>query len=491
MKRLQHFLAITLVLQSILQTATLLGISSNPMERTEQAGLTLEDPDLVVETVVTGLSRPTTMAFLTSEDLIVLQKNNGQVRRVQNGILQAAPALDVNVNYRSERGLLGVALAPMFSINSYVYLYYTESSTGKDTNNQNDAFGNRVYRYTWDGEAFIDPNLILDLPFTPGPNHDGGIILVGPDDMLYVMIGDLNRNGQLQNFVDGTSPDDTSVIFRLNPDGSAPSDNPFYNMQDPTDPINYYFAYGVRNSFGMAFDPVTTYLWDTENGPADYDEINIVPPGFNSGWESIMGPDNRDSQDAPEDLFNLPGSMYRDPEFSWGWDAVGVTSLGFQTSSKLGEQYLNDMFVGDTNEGYLYHFELNEQRNGLQFTVSGLATDLVADSEQELEEVIFGQGFGTITDIETGPDGWLYICSYSQGVIYRIKSIFETTVLTTTSTVTMANTTITTQITITTITLPEIYLFLNIFWKLLVIWGVLTVIVIIRRSQMKKIRKEK
>ncbi|MFX0201867.1 MAG: hypothetical protein ACFFCW_37635, partial [Candidatus Hodarchaeota archaeon] len=90
MKRLQHFLAITLVLQSILQTATLLGISSNPMERTEQAGLTLEDPDLVVETVVTGLSRPTTMAFLTPDDLIVLQKNNGQVRRVQNGILQAA-----------------------------------------------------------------------------------------------------------------------------------------------------------------------------------------------------------------------------------------------------------------------------------------------------------------------------------------------------------------------------------------------------------------
>jgi len=199
-----------------------------------------------------------------------------------------------------------------------------------------------------------------------------------------------------------------------------------------------------------------------------------------------MGPDNRDSQDAPEDLFNLPGSMYRDPKFSWGWDAVGVTSLGFQTSSKLGEQYLHDMFVGDTNEGYLYHFELNEQRDGLQFTTSGLATDLVADSEQELEEVIFGQGFGTITDIETGPDGWLYICLYSQGAIYRIRSIFETTVLTTTSTVTMANTTITTQITITTIILPEIYLFLNRFWTLLVIWGVLIVIVIINRSQMKK-----
>lgn len=413
MKILQHFLAITLLLLSIIQTATLLGISSTPVERPEQVWPTLEDPDLVVETVVTGLSRPTTMAFLKSVDLIVLQKNNGQVRRVQNGTLQAAPALDVNVNYRSERGLLGVALAPMVSTNPYVYLYYTESSTGKDTNNQNAVLGNRVYRYTWDGKALIDPTLILDLPFAPGPNHDGGIILVGPDNKLYVVIGDLNRNGQLQNFADGASPDDTSVIFRLNPDGSAPTDNPFFNKQDPTDPNNRYFAYGVRNSYGMAFDPVTGYLWDTENGPADYDEINIVPPGFNSGWEPIMGPDDRDSQDAREDLFNLPGSVYRDPEFSWGWDAVGVTSLGFQTSPKLGEQYLHDIFVGDTNEGYLYHFELNEQRDGLQFVTSGLATDLVADSNQELEEVIFGQGFGTVTDIETGPDGWLYVCSYS------------------------------------------------------------------------------
>ncbi|MFX0212212.1 MAG: PQQ-dependent sugar dehydrogenase [Candidatus Hodarchaeota archaeon] len=486
MKRLQHFLAISIMLLSLLQTATLLGISSTPMERTEQTGPTLEDPDLVVETVVTGLSQPTTMAFLTPDDLIILQKNNGQVRRVHNGIIQAAPALDVHVNNRSERGLLGVALAPMFSTNSYVYLYYTESSTGKDTNNQDEAFGNRVYRYTWDGEALIDPNLIFDLPFAPGPNHDGGIILFGPDDMLYVVIGDLNRNGQLQNFVDGTSPDDTSVILRLNPDGSAPPDNPFFNMQDPTDPINRYFAYGIRNSFGMAFDPVTGYLWDTENGPANYDEINIVPPGFNSGWEAIMGPDNRDSQDASKDLFNLPESVYRDPEFSWGWDAVGVTSLEFQTSPKLGKQYLHDMFVGDTNEGYLYHFELNEQRDGLQFTTPGLTTDLVADNKQELEEIIFGQGFGTITDIETGPDGWLYICSYSQGAIYRVRSAFETTVLTTTTIVTMTNTTITTQITITTIILPEISLFLNRFWTLLVIWGVLIVIVIIRRSQMKK-----
>lgn len=474
------------MLLSILQTANLLRISSTPMERTDQTGPTLKDPDLVVETVVTGLSHPTTMAFLTPDDLIVLQKNNGQVRRVQNGILQAAPVLDVNVNYRSERGLLGVALTPMFSTNTYVYLYYTESSTGKDTNNENDVLGNRVYQYTWDGEVLIDPNLILDLPFAPGPNHDGGIILIGPDGMLYVVIGDLNRNGQLQNFEDGTSPDDTSVIFRLYPDGSTPTDNPFFNMQDLTDPINRYFAYGVRNSFGMAFDPVTAYLWDTENGPADYDEINIVPPGFNSGWESIMGPDNRDSKDAPADLFNLPGSVYRDPKFSWGWDAVGVTSLGFQTSSKLGEQYLHDMFVGDTNEGYLYHFELNEQRDGLQFATPGLTADLVADSEQELQEVIFGQGFGTITDIKTGPDGWLYICSYSHGAIYRVRSIFETTVLTTTTIVTMANTTITTQTTITTITLPEIYLFLNRFCTLLVIWSVIIFIVIIRRSQMKK-----
>ena len=107
------------------------------------------------------------------------------------------------------------------------------------------------------------------------------------------MIGDLNRRGQLQNVPTGPGPDDTSVIIRLNDDGTIPSDNPFFSLGG-----NWakYYAYGIRNSFGLAFDPVTQKLWMTENGPDTYDEVNLVDPGFNSGWVQMMGPDARSPQ---------------------------------------------------------------------------------------------------------------------------------------------------------------------------------------------------
>ena len=116
----------------------------------------------------------------------------------------------------------------------------------------------------------------------------------GPDGKPYVVIGDLNRDGQLQNFSNGPVPDDTGVILRINDDGN----------------LAKYFAYGVRNSFGLAFDPLTLGLWDTENGPGSYDEVNLVQPGFNSGWERIMGPVIRDTE-GTSDFVNFPGSPLR------------------------------------------------------------------------------------------------------------------------------------------------------------------------------------
>src|SRR3990172_3853397 len=223
---------------------------------------TVNDPNLTVVQLTSGLSSPTTMAFIGAGDILVLQKNNGQVRRVFNGVLQGSPVLDLDVSNDSERGLLGIALHPNFSANHLVYLYFTESSTdgGSPT-------FNRVVRYTWDGNNLVNQQPIINLPATPGgPSHDGGIILFGPDGKLYIVIGDLNRDGQLQNFSAGPAPDNTSVILRLNDDGSTPAGNPFSGSAG----FEKYFAYGVRNSFGMAFDPVTGVLWDTENGPEAY-----------------------------------------------------------------------------------------------------------------------------------------------------------------------------------------------------------------------------
>ena len=250
----------------------------------------INDPALQLREVVSGLNQPTAMAFIGLRDLLVLQKGDGRVRRVINGVLQPGQVLDVAVDSSSERGLLRDCHPPRFSYVTFcLSLLYGEQYRERHLDSPA-PLGNRVYRYTWNGSTLVGPQLILDLPVTPGPNHNGGTMTFGPDGKLYVVIGELNRNGQLQNFSGAAAPDNTGVVFRINDDGSAPSDNPFFNQGGN---LAKYFAYGIRNSFGLAFDSVTGKLWDTENGPASYDEINLVEPGFNSGWMRIMGTSGR------------------------------------------------------------------------------------------------------------------------------------------------------------------------------------------------------
>jgi aldose sugar dehydrogenase len=387
------------------------------------AGQTLVDPALQVELVTGGLATPTSMVFIGPDDILVLQKNDGRVRRVLNGVLLPAAVLDLPVHFSSERGLLGIALDPDFGNTRKVVLDYTESPTGADTSSAGvTPAGNRLVRYTWDGTALVDPEPLLDLPATPGPNHNGGVILFGPDDALYAVIGDLNRNGRLENFPAGAAPDDTGAILRVDRSGRTLADGPFFDPAVPDAPLGHLFAYGVRNSFGLAFDPLTGRLWDTENGPTSYDEVNRVVPGMNSGWEQIMGPDDRDPQ-GPADLWMAPGAVYRDPEFSWV-ATVAPTSLAFADGPILGCGLMGDLLVADNNCGQLYRFRLDAARDHLVF-VSSFLQDRVADNGgatcvAEQGEILFGGGFGVVTDLEPGPDGRLYVVSLSGGAIYRI-----------------------------------------------------------------------
>jgi aldose sugar dehydrogenase len=387
-----------------------------PFFQNTHAQPSINDDTLSVEPVVEGLSSPTSMIFLGDNDILVLEKD-GQVRHVADGVLQEQPVLQIQVNAENERGLLGIATSNSSSNSdgpntSNIFLYYTEG----------DPLRNRIYKYQWNGETLTDPTLILDLPAEPGPNHDGGKIVIGPDGYLYAVIGDLNHDGQLQNFPNGLPPDETGSIFRINPeDGSAASDNPFTGSE--VDVLSKYYAYGIRNSFGLDFDPLTGNLWDTENGPGSFDEINLVRPGFNSGWQTVMGPISL-SGDTEDDLVNFPGSQYAEPKFSWA-ESVAPTDIEFFSSSNLGARYANNIFVGDITTGNLYFFELNENRDEISPDTtqqqSGLS-DFVVDNEDELSSITFGSGFGGITDIETGPDGSLYILSFYEGIIYKISS---------------------------------------------------------------------
>ena len=395
----------------------------------------LRDPNLDVQLIVDqGLLSPTSMAFIDENNILVLEKNSGNVRLVTDGVLKADPVLHLEVDNTTLtccRGLLGIETLSKNGGSPDVFLYVTEStSDGGTDDDEEQEIRNRVYRYLWDGQLLANPEMILDLPAEPGPNHPGGKLKFGLDGYLYTVIGDLNNDGMLQNFRDGPPPDASSVILKFNAtDGTGAPDNPFFNVTQygSTNQIEEYYAYGIRNSFGLAIDPVNGTLWETENGDEDYDEINVVEPGFNSGWEQLMGPIAKSDIEIGELVF-FPGSHYSDPVFSF-IPSLGLTDIEFLNSSRLGDMYKNNIFVGDINHGNLYFLELNGTRNGFKFdpiTQAGLE-DVIADGDEELNEIILGTGFNGITDIETGPDGFLYILTFDEesdgdGKIYRISS---------------------------------------------------------------------
>jgi len=310
------------------------------------------DPNLIVEEFVTGLTIPISMTFVGS-DILVLEKNSGKVRLIRDGFLENNAVLDVLVSNNGERGLLGIE-----SIGNTVYLYYTESLTMGG-----EPLGNRIYKYTWDGTNLINPIFLRELPVTPSINHNAGVLTVDLNNNVFAIIGDLNRNGVLQNFPTGP-PDDTSIILQVDPPGPN-------------------IAMGIRNSFGLTADPLFGNIWQTENGPAFFDEVNLVSVPFNSGWEVIMGPATQEQIDSLPGFGNF---VYSDPEFSWE-HPIGVTSISFVDSEHF-QSYSDNVLVGDCNNGKLWKFELSAQRDSFIFSDPNL-TDLVLDIGDDPTEIFF------------------------------------------------------------------------------------------------------
>jgi glucose/arabinose dehydrogenase len=496
----------------------------------ERASAQADAPEMLTNQLrvgawVSGLSRPIAMAFISDDEALVLEKDTGRVRRVTAGAI-GDTVLDLGVNNASERGLLGIALHPAFPVNPGVYLYWTCRTASAPTDpfspSQQECLdenmslpdtsevlevplrGHRIDRFNWDGEELVfESNLMMLRAFQndggPVPhgqgdedqpargNHDGGVLRFGPDGKLYAVIGDAGRRGQLQNLVDGpggtTREDDqfggpepdldhlTGVILRLNDDGSAPDDNPFYEAGAAMggsvgESVQRIYAYGLRNCFGMAFDPKSGDLWEQENGDDSFSEINRVEPGFNSGWTQIMGPPERIAQfkaiettvtpnppdpfastyfglqqlrwspeniaDSAEEalsrLFTLPGARFSAPELSWKFE-VAPGGIGFADGRSLGPQFDGDLFVAAARPflegGHLFRLKLTGNRRGVAVDDPRLE-DRVADNRHkweitESESLLVGRNFGVGTDIQVGPDGRLYIVSLDKGSIYAIS----------------------------------------------------------------------
>jgi glucose/arabinose dehydrogenase len=391
----------------------------------------LEDSGLRIEEVSTGLELPTTMAFIGNDDFLILEKEKGTVRRVVDSRLLQEPLLNLSVATEIDRGLLGIAALQYGEGKKYVFLYYSELNNGSSNKSGEieTEVANRLYRYEYLDGKLAHPTLLLELPATPN-RHPGGQLLIGPDRYVYLAVGDFNQNTTAQNNHTGGQPVGSSAILRLSVDGKPILKEDQMGMLGDEYPLNLYYAYGIRNSFGIDFDPLTGDLWDTENGEVVGDEINLVKPGFNSGWNKVEGvwasnasePIGRgryifDSDNG--ELVNFDGKgQYSEPELSW-FENAGLTALKFLNSSIYGEEFENDMFVGDFNNGNLYHFDLNDDRTEL--FIDGVLEDKIVQDSGEIKDNIFGQGFAGISDIEVGPDGYLYIISIGQGKVFKIS----------------------------------------------------------------------
>jgi aldose sugar dehydrogenase len=405
--------------------------------------ITLYDPKLKIELVTSALDFPTTMAFLGSNDFLILEKNTGNVKRFVNGTLLEKPLLHISSSIKDERGLLGIAISEKNKNNYYknalvgqnkdvshnVFLYYIEC---KDVV-KNIGCENRIYRYDLDNKnnVLINPKFLVGVPSFPDPSHIGGIMDIGPDENLYVTVGNFQNTiptkiykTKTQNYEDGKPVDGRAGILRLTQDGYPVLNANGTGIIGNKFPLNAYYAYGIRNSFGIDFDPVTGKLWDTENGPQFGDEINVVEPGFNSGsdrvygiWEANEFGDrlkNKNGESVtvgnnPPDLVNFGGKgHYNPPEFIWV-KTIAPTALLFLDSDKLGSGYQNDIFVGSADGGRIFNFDLNDKRDGL--VLKGNLTDKIADNKTEFADILFAEGFSIITDMKQGPDGYPYIVS--------------------------------------------------------------------------------
>jgi aldose sugar dehydrogenase len=383
----------------------------------------LRDSVLKVEPVFTGINFPTSMAFLGNDDILVLEKNEGTVRRILNGTMLEDPLLKVNVSSAGERGMLGIAIANNSNTNNtltkppYVFLYFTDGGTNKTIDNQSPLIRNKLYRYEFVEGKLVNPKLLLDLPSGHAVLHNGGVVSIGTDNNVYIIVGDmLGKNPQDSELLTGTSG-----VLRIDQDGNPVKNEEGQYVLGNTHPSNKYYSYGIRNSFGMDFDPVTGNLWDTENGPQYGDEINLVEQGSNGGWATIQGfwtgssPKQEDTifSPDPQRLVNFGGKLvYSAPELAV-YPTIGLTAISFLSTDNYGEDYKNDILVGDFHNGNLYRLELNENRKQLQ--LSGQLADKVANNLGDLKDVLLGWGFGGITDIEIGPDGNAYILSLFQG----------------------------------------------------------------------------
>lgn len=337
-------------------------------------------PDFTATPVVSGLDRPTAMAFAPDGRLFVCQQG-GALRVVKNGTLLAAPFLTVSVDSRGERGLLGVAFDPDFAANAFVYIYYTTSKS---------PIHNRISRFTAAGDvaAAGSETVLMDLDnLSSATNHNGGAIHFGKDGKLYVGVGE-NANGSNAQ----TLSNRLGKMLRINKDGGIPDDNPFYKTASGQN--RAIWAYGLRNPYTFAVQPGTGRIFINDVGQSTWEEINDGIAGSNYGWPNAEGTSSNPT--------------YRNPLYSYGHgntDTTGCAISGGAFYNPAVQQfppsYNDTYFFADLCGAWIRRF-IPATGEAVPF-----ATNLPANT----------------VDVALGPDGCLYYLARDGGVVGRIAYV--------------------------------------------------------------------
>jgi glucose/arabinose dehydrogenase len=337
-------------------------------------------PGFSVDLVATNIQGPTAFEFAPDGRLFVCQQE-GDVRIVKDGTLLSAPFVQVNTSSFdfSEAGLLGLTFDPGFSNNQFVYIYYTSLSPVPH---------NRISRFTANGDTVLpgSEQSIVELPPLLTTIHQGGGMHFGRDGKLYLGFGEsgVSANGQTLTNLYGK-------ILRFNPDGTIPSDNPFYNTAQGQN--RAIWAYGLRNPFSFSFQPGTGRMLINDVGQNTWEEINEGRSGANYGWPAAEGASGNGG--------------YDNPVFAYGHgsgNAFGCAIIGaaFYDPPRVQfpPEYRSNYFFGDFCNGWIRRLT-----NGNQ------AADFVT-------------GLDVVIDLKTGPDGALYCLSgYPSygGTIFRFR----------------------------------------------------------------------
>ena len=324
------------------------------------------------ESWITGLSAAT--AFTQTPDgRLLVSEQAGSLRVVENGILLATPMLNVMLatNIGGEQGLLGVTVHPNFASNGYVYVYYTTSETN---------IHNRVSRFTVTGNVASNEEKLVDLPEVGGSaNHNGGAIHFGIDGKLYVAVGEAGTPAN--------APDLSKVfgkLLRFNDDGTIPADNPFYNTQ--TGLARAIWAYGLRNPFTFAIQPVTGRMHINDVGQQTWEEINLGAPGANYGWPSSEGPENL-TGGITGPMFTYKHSAAVPAGSGPGGFFMGYCIAGgafYPDSGPFPVGYRNSYYFADYVGQFIGRFDWSNNASYAFATVSDLPVDLLTGSDGAL-----------------------------------------------------------------------------------------------------------